>query len=94
MTEEFYCGKCPKCGNGDTQMSSHPATGTMCTCKCGARGYMEDWNDGDFHLEKVDGKSFYDVSAHQMRKYLNEKLKLIKKLETKIEKLEKKTHKK
>ena len=52
---------CPRCRNRQPVIESHPATGQMVTCtKCGARGYLADWNDnGEFYLEKTKGKSCF-----------------------------------
>jgi hypothetical protein len=53
---------CPRCRSQHLRRESHPAIGSMVTClDCGGRDYLENWNDGEITLDRIEGK---DSFAH------------------------------
>ncbi len=51
---------CPRCRSANVEHTSHPATGSMATCRaCGARSHLNEWNDGRVDLDRIKGRTTY-----------------------------------
>jgi hypothetical protein len=43
---------CPGCGKRGAESESHPATGVMFNCQCGARSSLDGWLAGKVELRR------------------------------------------